>query len=1100
MACNLGGNRHPANNEIYVETDEPVAFAQIKLSSIERGLRDIFSKSEMVKSLDRFEMDPATRILNISLTIDYPLESLFNFTQIPQNNISNEHQIELAISFPETKTLAQTRYLGFTFHKFKIDGDDYIDAFEIVAAVAQTILANSELVDYLYKENADKLPEGDHRVVLKEILDQNGIVIFHTTKKINFKLDLSQIAHLSPYVEEYSNLRLWRFSPTLFEGKEVRFKIIAGEGKPTDRWLQSQEARITEDTRTLLQVRNELYMEYGEIENIEINNRAYMQSLISNEAINTQTLPTNYRNEIAQVLTSLSQEAEEILTRNNENFVADPEYEFIQFSEYSKNKMRNFISVLDRRLTIDRNIQEGGLQNSNKKPLITKLVSQNLLNKGMNFLTDLEIDGNQLFTEAEFWLMPQLPGIGLKGKLHLPIEYLMGLMDQNLVGQDYESKITDSQTGFPVELILESRMADNGVLGLDIKKFTIKSGGKKLEFDRNSKNKNFLIDLTKLYLANTLSSLKIEAEDKPENEEEVKKEEIREILSYLNALKNEYTKLRNKEINDLLAKDILFNPIIRAGQEHLERKREILIGQLITYNEQTKLFEMKLDPNIAVDKINNVAHDLQIWSLTPLYSRELNNTFLELSVGHGLRSQKYIDELYFRGGRAENSQFSGIYYELGNERSTVDMLFSLNLGYLKYYINNFLAEMVQHNQTNIEAQAEAEKGETFYEIQHLDINISADKKIMLDLKIKSAKYARSWRNWFSRVLKTDTYSISSELKLESKMINIGANNALSNLKYYPQAISVVPTKVNIKSGSPSVINQALTAIVNRGANLVLNNGTFKKLLLKIVTRSLSKMYAATDAAMIGNPMEKIARLQTTNQDILIFLNPKLSGPAFDVHLSNDEDRIGKAIKLDTMNQMMHVAFTSGAAMAKNDKKALLKLVRKANELMTEVKAANTKEDLEKVLQDQQLIGKLITNSDAEKKSVYNHFAEILRKYDQVLHTVNIPHQNELERTRISASGSELMYFAGVAHKLSKELAILLEKMERFQLTSRNHYYPSFKEAHDKIQKNIYQPLIEQYERKNHRINQTILNSKISYWTYQIYPDSFLAEEIYSLIK
>lgn len=1099
--CNLGGARFPAGNDAYIESDEPVAFARIKLSTIESALQEILAESSMVKSLNRFEMDPATRILNIKLTLDYPLENLFNFTQIPDNDLSNLHEIELAVSFPETKTLAATRYLSLTFHKFKIDGDDYIDAFEIVAAVTQTILANSSLVDYLYKKNADALPSKDYRVILKEILDQNGIVVFHTTRKINFKLDLSQVAHLSPYVAEYQNLRLWRFSPSLSERNEVRFKIIAGEGKPTDKWLLSQQSEISEDTRTLLQVRNELYQEFSDIENLTISNQNYLNQLLADERIDRKKLPRNYQNEIKQLLADLKQQGLKLLSRQNENFIADPEYEYIQFSEFSKNKMRLFIGDLDRRLAIDKSIQQGGDLNSTKKPLVTKMVSQDLLNQAMNFLTDIEVDGNQLFTQAEIWLMPQLPGVALKGKLHLPLDYLMGLMSKDLQGQDYQSKITDSSGGYPVELILESRVADKGVLSLDIKKFTIKSGRKKLQFDRNSNNKNFLIDLTKLYIANSLAALKLDSTAAPEDEDQAAKEQGLKIIRYLSELKSQYNRLPQKQLDQIILKDILFNPFSSAGEEHLLRKKEILLGQVFSFNPQTKLFEMRLDPDIVMDRINKVKHNLQVWNISPLYSRELNNTFLELAVGDGLRSQKYIDELYFRAGRAENSQFSGIYYEFGNESSAVDLLFSLNFKYLEAYINRFLAEMVKENGIDIEAQAKKDKGETFYEIQHLDLNITPDEKFVLDLKIKSAQYARTWRRAFlGRELKTDIYSISSELKLENKTVTLGKNTHLSQLKYFPQAISVIPTNVNIKSGSPSLINRALTSLISRGTNFILNSSSFKKLLLKIVNKALMGMYQSKDNPLFGHPIEQIARLETTDQDLLIFLNPKLAGAAFDLHLTAEGDRIDKSIKLDAINQMLHVAFTASTAMAKNDKKTLMNLIQQTEELMRDVKKASSKQQLIDLLKDHQLVGRLLSNSDQEKMSLYNRFLTILRKYPQVLNTVNIPHANELEKTRLSSTGSELMYFAAVSYKIKNDLALLLKKMRQYELTSKNLYFGTFEESYQMLERNVYQPLIAQYLKQHHRINKTILTQPISYWTYQNYPDSFVAEEIFNVIK
>ncbi len=1100
FGCNIGGNRYPANDYHYKETNEPVAFAQLKLITIERGLREVVEKSPILKSLDRFEMDPMTRILNVKMTVDYPIQNLFDFTQIPKNDISDLHDIEFSVSFPETKTLSQSRYLGLTFHKFKIDGDDYLGAFEIIASVVKTVLANSELVTYLYRTHTESIPDNDFKLILQEVLDENGIVVFHTTRKINFKLDLSKFARLNPYTHDYDNLRLWRFSPTLFEGEEVRFKVIAGEGKPTDKWLNSQEAKFTEDKRTLLQVRTELYQTYSDINNVEINNTNFFKQLLGHENIDLKKIPKNYQSEASKLLSDLKQKAQKYLSRNNENYLADPEYEYLQYTELAQGALRNYVYDLDRRLSLDKNILLGGDKTSEKKPLITKLISQDLLNKGMNFLVDIELQGgNQLFTEAQAWLMPQLPGIALKGKVHLPIDYLLGQMNEKLIGKEIDSKIEDDKTGYPVEILLESRMTDNGVLALDIKQLKIQSGKSELKFDRNSKNQNFLFDLTKLYLANTLSTLKIDT-DNIDDPEAAKQAEIDTILSYLNELRSEYVSLRSMDLATLMLKDILYNPYIEAGQDHLNKKREILIGQIFSYNEASKLFEMKLDPNIAVDKINNVSHNLQVWSVAPLYSKELNNTFLEFSIGHGLRSQKYIDNLYFRGGNAENSQFSGIYYDLGKEQSTVDLLFSLNFDYLKYYINHFLAEMTQVNSVDIKKQAEENKGESFFEVGNVNIDITSANTIKLDMQIKKAVYERTFRRlWLSSTLKEDTYSISANLKVESKEVPVGANSSLKDLQYSTQAISLIPTNVNIVNSSPYWVNRAITKLLSSAANLALNNGTMKKLLLKMVGKHLSKMYAETANQMYGHPMEKIARLQATSQDLLVFLNPKLAGQAFDVHLTQTQDPVKSSIKLDSINQTMHVALTSGVTMAKQDKKDLIDLVVQTKKLVGGLDQVKSKEDLLAILDNNQLIGKLITNSDKEKPSVYNQYLALLNKYDQVLHTVKIPHQSELQRTRITAAGSELMYFAGVAFKLNRNLSELISKMEKFGLTSKNEYYPSFVEAKQKINDNILIPLIEEYRNRNHRINKTVISNKISYWTYQVYPDAYLAEEIFKLI-
>lgn len=204
--------------------------------------------------------------------------------------------------------------------------------------------------------------------------------------------------------------------------------------------------------------------------------------------------------------------------------------------------------------------------------------------------------------------------------------------------------------------------------------------------------------------------------------------------------------------------------------------------------------------------------------------------------------------------------------------------------------------------------------------------------------------------------------------------------------------------------------------------------------------------------------------------------------------------------MDMSNQTLHVAFTSGAAMAKMDKKSLIEIILGTEQLMAPYLQAKSKAELSNLLKDQQLVGKLIANSDEEKLSYYNQLLKVLRKYDQVLHTSKIPHQSKIETTRISAAGSELIYFAATAKFIASKLELLTKKMQQYQLDTQNNYYPTFIEAQNKMNANIVAPLKQQYEKKNHQINQTILKNDISYWTYQMYPDAYFSEAVYSLIK
>lgn len=1099
-SCNFSGPiRNPAS-EIYTETDEPVALGQIKLSTIRNGFIDMADKSKMIEKVHHFEMDPVTRLISIDMTVNYPLEYLFNFTKIPDQALNDRHRIELAVSLPETKKLAMTRYLGLTFHKFTVDGDDYLEAFDIVASVVQTMLANSELIDFI----ATKIPEGQEgkikpRELLREIIDSNGIVVFHTTKKINFKINLAMFSHLSPYIEEYENLRLWRLSPTYFQNKEVRFKLIAGEGKPSKKWMEQELGKITDDSRTLREVRSDLYKEFSDIPNVEITNKKYLEKLLANENLNPQTLRKNYLNEVNHFLDDLESRARTILDLDNENFVADPEHEYIRYTEIAKSHIRNYVSELDRRLSVDHNMLAGGNPKSANRPLVTKLISESFLNKAINFVTDVKFENTQIMSEASIHLLPKHPGLILKGRVHLPLKFVMGKVNQSLADIDLTSHIVGVSEGFPFELKLETKMKDNGVFALDVTNLKINSGNTKLNINKKSNNQQFLIDLTKIFLAQNLASMKFDLKE-ADDPAEAKQDEMKRIAGYLAELKEAYKGKKNVE--EIIKSDLEANPFISAGEEYLKVKKEILIGDLIEYNNRSKMFEISVDPNVIFDEVAGVKHGLQLWGITPLYSKSLNNTYLEVAMGDGLRSQKYIDELYKRGGSAENSDFAGIYYDLGKEKSNVDILVSLQFQHINNYMNKFLADMVKANGKDAVQKAKDEPGETFYEINNIQVTITPDQKFHLDLKLKMAKMGRTFTSfWTKRELKEDVFTVNANLEIAGTEVDLNNNrHNIKQLNYYKSAISVNPVNVQIKSGRPSLVNSAITSILNSVSKLGLNNGTVRRLLMKVINSTIQKMYSEENPDdIMGHSMEKIFRLQVKADEILILLNPKVAGAAFDVHLANEKE-LERGIKLDGKNQTLHVALTGGGSVSKLDKVKLAKIAMDMDILLKPYLDAGSKSELVNLLKDGQLVGKLLTNSDRSKLGLYNKFKSILTKYDQVLHSTNIPHTSKNERTRISASGVELIYFAGMASVFEDKLKALTQKLEQHGLTSRNHYYPTYKDSLRMISDNIKRPLITQYEKKSYDINKTILNNKISYWTFSIYPNAYFADSIYEIIK
>jgi hypothetical protein len=103
-------------------------------------------------------------------------------------------------------------------------------------------------------------------------------------------------------------------------------------------------------------------------------------------------------------------------------------------------------------------------------------------------------------------------------------------------------------------------------------------------------------------------------------------------------------------------------------------------------------------------------------------------------------------------------------------------------------------------------------------------------------------------------------------------------------------------------------------------------------------------------------------------------------------------------------------------------------------------------------------------------------------------------------TRISTAGSELMYFAATSKYLLQNFKDVQTKMKQFGFTTSQFDYQTVGMAVDILEKNILPKLLTRYKEVNHPKNKIILENKLSYWTYQVYPDAYFAEKIFEMIK
>lgn len=1095
VACNLiPPNRKPAQ---YKETDEPVALVQIPPQTINKELRKLASGSDIIKSISPLAMDPVTRIISLRLTLKYPLNSLYNYELKPKNRISEEQEIEMAFSLPE---LVMSRYLSITFHKFKINGDDYLNAFSVVGAVVQTVLANSNLINYVFNKAGSSMT--DSRAMMTEIIEDNGILVNQTMRNIKFKLNLSYFEQLANF-SEYKDLRIWTFEPTLFQKQDVFFKLEAGFGKPSKKWKEKYFKERNEDISKILKIRNRLYDEYSDVTSVRSILINYLQSILGKESIRYSKLDQVYKNEIDRLKDSFSAQARKILTLNNPTFEADPEEEYISFLSSQKEKIKNYVSDLDRRLTIDYNILAKG-SSYTKKPLLTKRIGLDVLNASMNFLRDYEYDGQNFIKEAYVSIAPQVPGFIARGKVNIDLNYLLGQFDKGLLDKKFISKIPEIKTGIPFELVLETKFEDNSILGVDAKSITLFSGEKKLHFTRNSKNQQFMLDFLKIYLVQSMAGIEFETGgDSSLSPEQKEAKRIKDLLEYLKALKATYSDQNDhgilKNILKVMSVDLDKNPYASAGEDYIKNKNKILFGDLIEYDNKSGLFKFKLNPKIAMDNIMGVDNTLQIWNIAPLYSKEFNNTFLEIAVGNGVRSKSYVKETFEMRNDLDNANFVGIYND--NNRSTVDLLASLNFSYVEAYANKLFSEILKKKNGDYKAQLAVDKEQTHYILDHLKLDVKDNKKLSIDLNASVLNKKKGglfgWGKW-----KVDkkSYAISAEIELESK--------ALKDVKYElrshkipiylaDQMIGIKINRVKLKFGKESLVNKALNKLTNLNLNSSIGS-KFRGLLLNIVNKYFQSSWKKKDKNnMYGDSLEEMVRVFTTKKQIMLMLNPRMSGAAFELKLSGEEENFAtKAIKMDSKNQEMHIAFTAATAMAKVDRRELINIVDDTNQLFYKYLKIKNKNTFIKKMNDFQLVNQSIRDSDDEKMSLYNRLIKVMRNYDQIINVARIPYPAKNTDRRITTCGSELLYFSAVSYILYNRLYKLTKKIQDWKIQGKVRYYKTIVEARKKLYSNIFKPLMLKYRSDFHNRNNDILNAPYSYWTHNFYPDAFFTETIY----
>tara|TARA_Y100000780_G_scaffold232594_1_gene268465 strand:- start:129986 stop:133330 length:3345 start_codon:yes stop_codon:yes gene_type:complete len=1088
-------SRYPSQ---YIETQESIFKAQVPLSTFKEAFAEISHRSDFIQKVYHLNMDPVTRILSVGLTINSPLKNLLRFQEQTGTRTAESHNLDIEVAFPSVNALTAQGYLRLQFKKFTIDGKSYLNHFQIVSDVTKTILANTSLVEFLYHKVAGDDNKLSYKSMLTDVIENNGIIIFPATRTLAFRLNAKRFEQLK-YLSHLKELRLWILSPFLLKGtNEVFFRLEAGLGRPASVWLSEMQARVEDDKEKLLNQRSTLYKQYSNLEDLDQMLKNYLETLISREGLDENKLSNIHRNNLLHFRSTFTSEAREILSLSNESFKANPENEYLQYLEAKKNEIRNFVVDLNRKTAIEYNTLMAGNQNDETRPFLVKKVSQDMLTAGMNFLKD----GTSWVKESNLVVAPQLPGVIFKGVIGVPLKDLLSEKEEGLILHDGLKNLTPIEEGIPFELVVETQTEDNGWLSLDAKSITLFEGAKALHFARNDNNDKFFLDLLKLTVVQSLAGLSFELE-KDEDTEEKKERELKKLKSYVESLRASYDSSIQESfidsIKQTISTDIIKNPFTAAGQDYVNAKKEILFGRIFKYDPKDKLFKIQLDPKLVAENISGAKNDIQVWNVSPVFLESQNNTYLELSAGKGRRSTNYIRQVHNRQNSQINAGFSGLQDD--HQRSSADLITTFNFDYLESAANRILKEIAENSNGEYKQELKKDEEQTHYIINSLAIDILSSESINLELNAtklsKSQKGFWMWKEW---KVEKESYGVSAQISLESREFEQVKGNLREHkdeLYFSDKVIALKIHNARVKFGKKSLINSALNAMANVNLEGAIGSRV-RSFVLKLLNDHFVKSYTESKEEILGQKHEKFIRVFTTSEDIILMLNPRMSGSAFELELAGDRDFIEQALSFNSETQEMTAYLTGSPAMAKTDKRDLLDIIKETEQIFSPM-LAKTKWPLYHALKKPGFVEKVIYDNDSSKLSVYNKLLEEIKTYDQVLNTINIPIKAPNSMRRISACGSELMYFAGASFTLFHALDQLVKKIDDNGLENHVHMYDTMVEARHKLFNNIITPLLRTYKERFHPQNRQLKKSKESHWNVNFYPDAIFSETIYNFL-
>lgn len=1111
----------------FVGADESLITANIPIELIQRELRGLIvdQDSGPITALENLSFDPINRLFMLAGTVIIPADIILDMRDnlTGGHEVRSEHQFKIVVKLPSARMLSMTSFFRVEIVKLEIDGRNYAHALPVVGRFISELLAHSRFVDYILDINPEvPVDQNDPINYVRQFIERKNIRF--SGQSVSFRIDVTQFHDFARF-RELESLRLWQFSPVILRGtNQVVFRIEAGLGRPGSQWLSEAQARYENETRDLMTIRSEFYDQYSF--NPTIKDAIDSEIDKGKEYFRLKNLNPYLKRELNEFRRHLEGRARRVLSRDNVEFLSDPERTYFEYRDQMGEEILSFLSELRRKNLIE-NENMSTARHSRDLPFLVQRLSQRTINQAVRFYMDMDQDGDDLFDELNVVIAPHIQGLIIRGIINLDFNEIISssIEDRDIdLGARPIGLIEDQYgQGIPFELAMRLEMLHGGQLGLDIKSLAFLSGQERVYFNKGGRHDSFIITFVQKIVANTLAASVIDLPGEFPGRDM--------IIDYINRQNRSFRLVQRQQdqfdlseyLKALTHVDISENPFVSVTRDFLAEKTQMFLENFIKYDQDKELLIFNLDPRIITDSILSVEHTVQIWSAMSIVDNELNQTYLEFGVGDGERTRRYLDSLRNRQEYQDSADFSGLRFD---ESFGPDFSLDLDIPSFELLLNTILTETAEQQIREVEQKLDEDKAFESYIIQNLHLSVPSDGHLYFDILLTHIeKKERSRVNparWFGKRFVVNRKSIGLRAQVDVSLVPL--NRYLGQLQtsrdetfFDDNLLRVDLQNVRVTIGGDlSIVDRVINLV---GGNVDLTSGLSRRLkilVLRSLGRTLNPSGAENENVVVGDiHLNQYAKVLTHREEILIQLNPNMLNTAFEVKLHSPQNSESFAF-FNRENQRIRLDFQTVGALANTDKNKLFSIMKDSNELVTPYLEEHDAERLmDKILRDQ-LFQKLFLSSDYTKLSLSHRLTRVLAEYEGLLSIVgpDLTVMNTIHRSlqldlninssapaerEFTSTGVELVYMATASYVLWDHTRKLLDHFEQTGLSNRIEL-SGLRGFSDSLLTRYVDPLMNYYDSRFKERNQRILRKGITDWNHTFYPNARYAQIVYTQLE